>query len=137
MRGGALPLLAWGTLLALLMILNGVWTGDRIQVATFAFACVVVFGGALALIAIGRSKAARRGEPEAPMRPEAVPVVSLSAVGIAVAVASMVFGLAFGHFLIYFGAGLLIVSLGAVAREVRAERRLRRHYEHRGRGGRT
>ena len=44
MRGGALPLLAWATLLIVLMVLNWIWTGDAIQVGTFAFAVAVVLG---------------------------------------------------------------------------------------------
>ena len=44
----------------------------------------------------------------------------------AVGVASIVFGLAFGKFPIFFGIGLLILGLGLVARERSAERRMRR-----------
>ena len=57
-----------------------------------------------------------------------MPTASLGAVLIAVAVASIVFGLAYGRFLIYFGAGLLIASAGVVMREVQAERRERRRW---------
>ncbi len=39
------------------------------------------------------------------------------------------FGFAFGHFPIYFGAGLLIAALGRLALEMRAERRARRRFE--------
>jgi high-affinity Fe2+/Pb2+ permease len=63
--------------------------------------------------------------------PEAVPTASLGALLVAVAVGSIVFGLAFGRFLVYFGAGLLIVSLGMVVRELLAERRQRRAWAHR------
>ena len=34
MRGGAIPLLAWATLLVILMAINWIWTGDPIQVGT-------------------------------------------------------------------------------------------------------
>jgi high-affinity Fe2+/Pb2+ permease len=57
-----------------------------------------------------------------------VPTASLGAVLIGVAVASIMFGLAFGRFLIYFGGGLLITSLGLVARELLAERHERRRW---------
>ena len=50
MRGGAIPLLCWGTLLVVLMALNWIWTGDAIQVGTFAFAAAVVLGSGLALV---------------------------------------------------------------------------------------
>jgi formate hydrogenlyase subunit 3/multisubunit Na+/H+ antiporter MnhD subunit len=115
------------------MVINWIWTSDTIQVGTFAFACAVVFASALGLIAAGRRKALRRGPPESSDVPEAIPVASLSSVLVAVGVASIVFGLAFGHFLIYFGAGLLVVSLGGVARELVAERRLRHRYRDEGR----
>ena len=32
MRGGSIPLLAWGALLAVLMVICWIWTGDAIQV---------------------------------------------------------------------------------------------------------
>jgi Na+/H+-translocating membrane pyrophosphatase len=128
MRGGAIPLLAWGAVLAVLMAINWIWTGDAIQVGTFGFAVAVIWGCALTLIAAGRGRALEPGEPGAPDDPEAVPTASLGAVLIGVAVASIMFGLAFGRFLIYFGGGLLITSLGLVARELLAERHERRRW---------
>jgi hypothetical protein len=128
-RGGAIPLLAWGTLLVVLMVINWIWTGDAIQIGTFAFAATVVLGSALILILLGRRQAVSRGEPPATDSLRAVPRSSLASFLLALAVASIMFGLAFGRFLIYFGAGLLIVSLGAVWRELAAERRERRALE--------
>jgi Na+/H+-translocating membrane pyrophosphatase len=88
----------------------------------------VVWGCALALVVAGRRRALETGEPGPSDEPEAVPTASLGAVLVGVAVASIMFGLAFGRFLIYFGAGLLITSLGVVARELLAERRERRRW---------
>ena len=48
-RGGAIPLLAWGAALALLLAINWVWTGDAIQVGSFGFAVAVVWGAGGAL----------------------------------------------------------------------------------------
>lgn len=130
MRGGAIPLLAWGAVLAVLMAINWIWTGDAIQVASFGFAVAVVWGCALALFVAGRRRALERGAPTAPDEPEAVPTASLGAVLAGVAVGSIMFGLAFGRFLIYFGAGLLIVSLAVVLQELSAQRRQRERWRH-------
>jgi MFS family permease len=130
-RGGAIPLLAWATLLVVLLAINWIWTGDAIQVGSFAFAAVAILAAALAVIIAGRRDALRRGPPQPLGEPEAVPTASLGALLVAVAVGSIVFGLAFGRFLVYFGAGLLIVSLGMVVRELLAERRQRRAWAHR------
>jgi hypothetical protein len=125
MRGGAIPLLAWSALLIVLLIINWIWTGDAIQVATFSFAAVAILGSAVALTIASRREALRPGPPPPSSEPEAVPTASLGSVMVAVAASAIVFGLAFGSFLIYFGFGLLIASLGIVAREIRAERRQR------------
>jgi Na+/H+-translocating membrane pyrophosphatase len=128
MRGGAIPLLAWAALLVVLLTINWIWTGDAIQVTTFAFAGLVIVGSAIAVVILSRREALRRGAPPSSPQLEAVPRASLASVLVALSVAMMVFGLAFGRFLIYFGAGLLIVSLGMAARELVAERRQRRRW---------
>ena len=65
------------------------------------------------------------GRPSPARTRSPIPSTSLGAVLVAISSASITFGLAFGRFLIYFGAGLLIASLGVVARERRAQRRAR------------
>ena len=134
MRGGSIPLLAWGALLAVLMAICWIWTDDAIQVATFAFAVLVVWGGAALLAAEGGRQTLRRGAPAPVRRADAIPTASLGAVLVAVAVGSIVFGFAFGRFLVYFGAGLLVVSLGVVLVEVRGQRRAERDAATRQRG---
>jgi hypothetical protein len=126
MRGGSIPLLAWGALLAVLMAICWIWTGDAIQVGSFAFAVVVVWGSAALIAAEGGRDALRRGEPREAREVEAIPTASLGAVLVAVAVGSIIFGFAFGRFLVFFGAGLLLVSVGIVIFEVRGQRRARR-----------
>ena len=121
MRGGAIPLLAWGALLAVLMTLNWIWTGDAIQVATFALAVVAVYAGPALLAATGRG-ALRRGPPAPEPGPEALPEASLAAVLVGLSIACILFGLVWSEFLIYFGAGVLVLSLGRVALELRTER---------------
>jgi cbb3-type cytochrome oxidase subunit 3 len=126
MRGGSIPLLAWGALLAVLMAICWIWTGDAIQVGTFGFAVIVVWASAALLAAEGGRQSLRRGAPRAVRGAQAIPTASLGAVLVAVAVGSIVFGFAFGRFLVYFGGGLLVVSIGVVAYELRTERRAAR-----------
>lgn len=123
MRGGAIPLMVWGTLVAVLLALNWVWTGDAIQVASFGFtvATVVVWVVVLGLRR-PRREAVRRGPPAAPKGPEAVTMASYGSVLLAVGAASIVFGFAFGHFPIYFGIGLVVIAAGVIVREQRAQR---------------
>jgi Na+/H+-translocating membrane pyrophosphatase len=130
-RGGSIPLLAWGVLLAVLLVVNAVWTSDTIQVALFGFAAGIVFLGALAFSVASRGESLRRGAPAASSDPEAVPTSSLGAVMVAVGFAALMFGLVFGRFLVYFGAGVVIASLGQVTRELRDERRARRAWQER------
>ena len=126
MRGGAIPLLVWGSGLAVFLALNWVWTGDLIQVATFAYAVLTVIGWALTLLWLRPREALRRGPPRVSGEPETVPAASYGSVLLAVGLAAFVFGFAFGHFLVYFGLGLMLVAAGVMAREQHAERRARR-----------
>ena len=125
MRGGAIPLLAWGALLIVMAVINWIWTADAIQVGTFAFAAGVVLaaGGLLALVS--GATAVRRGSPETSLEPEAVPSASLGAVLAGLSVAMILFGFAFGRFPIYFGAAMLLASLGRIAIEIHRQRRSR------------
>ncbi len=50
---------------------------------------------------------------------------------VAVGFAALMFGLVFGRFLVYFGAGVVVVSLARVTRELRDERRARRAWQER------
>ncbi len=129
MRGGAIPVLAWGLILAVMMALNWVWTGDAIQIGTFAFAVLVVLTAGLIAVLISR-QAIRPGPPEPPPPGglEPVPDLSVGAAVVGLAIAAIVFGLAFGHFLIYCGAGLLVLGLGRLLVERRAQRRSLERY---------
>jgi hypothetical protein len=129
MKGGSIPLLAWGTLLAVLMAICWVWTDSSIQVGSFGFAVVVVWGSAALLTATSHRESLRRGAPPPAAAPETIPSASPGAVLVALSVASIMFGFAFGRFLVFFGAGLLIASLGVVGREVAHERRAREAWE--------
>lgn len=121
MRGGAIPAAAWGTLLVALLTLNWIWTGDAIQVGTFAYAALAVYTVAALLWALGRD-AIRRGPPPPSREPEAVPEASLAAVMIGLSVACVLFGIVWAQFLVFFGTGMVLVSLGRLAVELRSER---------------
>jgi len=124
-RGGALPLFAWGALLLVLLALNWIWTGDAIQVGSFAFAALVIIAGG-GLLALRSHEALRGGAPRVSRTRESVPQASFAAVLVGLSVGAILFGLTFGRFIVYFGAGMLVISLGRLALELRAERASRR-----------
>jgi hypothetical protein len=125
MRGGSIPLLAWGLLLVILLVINAVWAGDAIQTGTFAAAILAVFGGAAAFLALAPRESLRRGPPRLMPGPEAVPRASAGALLFGLGVGSILFGLVFGTFPIYFGIGLVAAGLGRLVMEHRAERKTR------------
>jgi hypothetical protein len=124
MRGGAIPVLAWGTILLVLAIGNWVWDAKPVNgaVASAAVAIVYVFGVGLWL---SRRDAIRRGPPEPRPAVDSMPQASLAAAGIGVSLGSILFGIAWAKFLVDFGIGLLVLSIGRLVLEVRAERRSR------------
>ncbi|MDQ6819068.1 MAG: hypothetical protein M3076_01810 [Actinomycetota bacterium] len=124
MRGGAIPLLAWATILLVLYAGNWIWEGRPIQMGTTVFAIVVIYGGA-GILWLFRREALQRGPPPPAPEIESVPEASIGSVLVALASASILFGLVWALFFVYFGAGLLILALGRVAIELRAERRTR------------
>jgi len=125
-RGGAIPLAVWSAMLLVLYAANWVWTGKKISAAQTVFAVLVIVAFAAALALLSR-QALRRGPPTAEGEQEvSSPEISLGAVGLAVGAAAALFGLAFGHFTIYFGAGLFAASLGRLVFELRAQRRTER-----------
>jgi hypothetical protein len=121
MRGGAIPLLAWGTLLLVLCIINWIWNARAVSAATAAFAAVVIYAFALVLW-LARRESIRRGPPPPPTDPEGVPDHSVAGVLVGLSVAAILFGLVWANFLVYFGAALLVASLGRLFVELRAQR---------------
>jgi uncharacterized iron-regulated membrane protein len=124
MRGGAIPILTWGTILLVLAIGNWIWDAKPVNagVASAAVAIIYVFGVALWL---SRREAIRRGPPEPRPMLDSVPQASLAAAGIGVSLGCILFGIAWARFLVDFGFGLLVLSLGRLVLEIRAERRSR------------
>ena len=121
MRGGALPLLAWGTLLLVSFSINWIWEGRLIQVGTTTFAILIVYGTALVLWC-RRREAVRPGPPPVETVPEALPSASAGAVIIGLAVSCVLFGLVWAQFLVFFGLGMLALGLGRVTLERRDQR---------------
>jgi hypothetical protein len=124
MRGGAIPILAWGTILLVLAIGNWVWDAKPVNAgaASAAVAIVYVFGVALWL---SRREAIHRGPPEPRPVLDSVPQASLAAAGIGVSLGCILFGVAWARFLVAFGIGVLVLSIGRLVLEMRAERRSR------------
>lgn len=125
MRGGAIPILSWGTILLILAAGNWVWDDKTVNGLVATGAVVIIYCVGLAVWA-ARHEAIRRGAPEARTEPESVPQASLAAVGIGLSVGCALFGLAWARFLLDFGIAMFIVSVGRLALEIRAERASRR-----------
>ena len=125
MRGGALAVLAWATLNLILFIGNFIWDGKPVNAATAAFAAVITYVTGVGLW-LSRREAIRRGPPEPHVEVEAVPQASLAATLIGLSIGCILFGLAWSKFLVYFGAGALLLSLGRLFVEKRSERATRR-----------
>ena len=125
MRGGAIPILAWGTILLVLCIGNWVWNDKTVSGAVATAAVVIVYAFGIALW-LARRESIRRGPPAPRAEPEAVPQASLAAVAIGLSIGCALFGLAWSKFLLYFGIGTLVASLARLTIELRAERSSRR-----------
>jgi hypothetical protein len=122
MRGGAIPVLIWGGLIAVLLTINGIWTDDRIQILMFGFAVAVLWAAVVGLW-LSHRQALRRGPPALRSVPEAVPANSLAALGLGLSTAAMLFSVVFGKFILFIGAGVWVVCAGRLWVEVRAQRR--------------
>jgi hypothetical protein len=122
MRGGAIPVLAWGSILLVLYIGNWIWEGGRsIEVAVTLAALIIVYGAG-AWLYLARREALRPGPPEPRPVLEALPTHSVGAVLAGLSVGMILFGLAWAKFLVDLGVALLIVSLGRLAVEWRSQR---------------
>ncbi len=121
MRGGALPMFAWGTVLLVLYVGNWIWEGRIVQVGSTVMALLIIYLAGL-LVWMLRRDAVRRGPPEADPGPEPAPAASSGAVLAGLSVGAIMFGVAWAKFLVYFGAGMLVLSLGRIVVELRAER---------------
>jgi uncharacterized iron-regulated membrane protein len=123
-KGGAIPILSWATILLVLFVGNFIWDAKPVNAAEAAFAAAIVYALGVALW-LARRESIRRGPPEPRAETEAVPHSSLAAVMAGLAAGMILFGLAWAQFFIVFGAGLLVASLGRLVLERRSERATR------------
>jgi hypothetical protein len=121
MRGGAIPLLVWGTLLLVLYIAHWIWDAKPVNSIQAAVAMLIIYAAGVALWLV-RHESIRRGPPPSHPEVEAAPSMSVGAALAGLSVGTILFGLAWAQFLVFFGAGLLLLSLGRVWIELRAER---------------
>jgi hypothetical protein len=124
MRGGAIPVLAWGTVLLVLAIGNWVWNAKPVGGAAASAAVAIIYLVGVALW-VSRREAIRRGPPDSRPALDSVPQASLAAAGIGVSLGCILFGIAWAKFLVDFGIGVLVLSIGRLVLEMRAERRSR------------
>jgi hypothetical protein len=120
-RGGAIPVLAWGTLLLALYLGNWIWDGTHLNPAVTAFAVLLIYVIGVILI-LERGAAIRRRPPPSEPGPQAEPDASLAAVVAGLAVACILFGVAWSTFLVFFGAAMLLLALGRLGVELRVQR---------------
>jgi hypothetical protein len=112
-----LVLLVWAVLLGVLACLQ---LAFRLDTMTFALAG----GGAVFVAAVGTTfLLAGRVATRSPAQPRSVPDLSLATVVCAIGGCSVLIGAEVGLWLILIGAGVLVLGLAGLAREVRAQRR--------------
>ncbi len=128
MRGGAIPIFAWGTILLVLAVGNWVWNGKPVGGAAASAAVLIIYGFGV-VVWLLRREAIRRGPPEARSEVEQVPHMSVAAVMLGLSAGCALFGLAWAKFLLYFGIAMFVLSLGRLVVELRAERATRRRLE--------
>ena len=125
MRGGAIPIFAWGTILLVLAIGNWVWNGKAVGSGAASAAVLIIYAFGVALWA-ARREAIRRGPPAPRAEEEAIPQASVAAMVIGLAAGCALFGLVWAKFLLYFGIAMFVLGVGRLIVERRAERATRR-----------
>jgi uncharacterized iron-regulated membrane protein len=128
MRGGAIPVLVWGTILLVLAVGNWVWDAKPVNSGAASVAVLIIYGAGIALWR-ARRESVRPGPPEPRTEIDTVPQGSVAAVLVGLSIGTIMFGLAWAKFLVFFGLGLLLLSLGRLVLELRAERASRREAE--------
>jgi hypothetical protein len=122
----ALPLACYAALLGITAAVLWVWS-------PYALPSALLTGGAVAIAVIALAVAVRdRAEARAPAIEAAerpVPDYSVSILALAYALPTMLVGAYLGLYLILIGGGVLLLGLGGLIREWRAERRAVRRAE--------
>ncbi len=118
MSRGAAPLASYALLIGASAAVQFVWSPYRLPAS--------LLGGGAVLIAIIAAVVALRGRGEEdPGGPRAIPDSSFSIVAVAFGMCTMLVGVYLGVYLILIGGGVLVLGLGGLIRELRAERRMR------------
>ena len=125
MRGGAIPLLTWASILLVLFIGNWIWDSKPVNVAEAGVSVLIIYAFGVSLW-IARREAIRRGPPEPRTEHEVIPQTSVAAMLIGLAAGCALFGLAWATFLLYFGIAMFVAGVGRLIVEVRAARVTRR-----------
>ena len=125
MRGGAIPMLTWATILLVLFIGNWIWDAKPVNVEEAAAAALIIYAFGAAIWA-ARPEAIRRGPPPPRTEDEVIPQASVAAMVIGLAAGCALFGLAWAKFLLYFGIAMFVLGLGRLIVEHRAQRATRR-----------
>ena len=115
MNRAALPLLAWAALLTVLTIVLWLWTSDELPPALFAGAAAISWTAGIVALFVRRPRSAVHVAPD----------LSLAGALLAFGVAALVLGALVGPWLVLIGAGIVLLALGGLAREWRAQRRVR------------
>lgn len=113
MKWPAGPVFAWAAWLSVLATVQAVWRPDRY------LPWALSAGAATAAWLLGLFLLLRHRRIDWLRQ---IPDLSFSVVLIAVGVAAMLNGAAFGLWLVLLGGGLILLGLGGVVRELRAER---------------
>jgi len=105
--------LVWAAFLTVLATVLALWEKDNVpKVVFFASAALMWLVGLYALLR-GRRLVRTRVTPD----------LSYPAVFVALAIAMVVVGAVVGRWLVFIGAGALVIGLAGVARELAAQRR--------------
>jgi hypothetical protein len=115
----AVPLACYAALLGITAAVLWVWSPYALPSALLTGGAVAIAVIALAVAVRDRAEARAPG-PEAAERP--VPDYSVSILALAYALPTMLVGVYLGLYLILIGGGVLLLGLGGLIREWRAER---------------
>jgi hypothetical protein len=123
----AVALACYAVLLGITAAVLWVWSPYTLPSALLTGGAVTIAVIALAVAVRDRRAEARAPRPEAAERP--VPDYSVSILALAYALPTMLVGAYLGLYLILIGGGVLLLGLGGLIREWRAERRAVRRAE--------
>jgi hypothetical protein len=108
------PLLGYALLIGIAAAVLWAWSPDRLPAA--------LLGGGAALMALVAAAVALGGRDRSAPAVQPIPDYSFPVVAIAFALCTMLVGAYLGLYLILVGGGVMLLGLGGLLREARAER---------------